>query len=294
MAVSCDLPMGDLYDVSAEALRLWLTGLFVARTEGTDGEISVRKAARLSGAQRAHADELLAAGKWHRRGHSCPDCGQPPEGMIWIHGYLRWQHSRNQIAEMQEQRREAGRARARQRAAERDAERSAERDDQRSVSGSTKNKVQTNTPSRGSADAEFVAFYDLYPRKVGRGQALKAYRAARKKASAEEIVSGLQAQLADLTSREKAFVPHPATWLNGERWADAAPAEELDGEELEAAVKEWLWRHPVQHPPGREEELERLARDDPHAYHLAMQPIVAAHRERALAEVRRTALRIVQ
>lgn len=291
VAVSCDLPTGVLYEVSAEALRLWLTSLMVARRAKSDGQVSVRTAARLAGARPEEARELIKAGAWHEAGHGCRTCEQPEEGYVWIHGYLRWQHSRDQIEEITEQRREAGKARARQRAAERDAERDAERVVQRR----TKNEEQTNPSSRGSADAEFEEWYAIYPRKVGRGQALKAYRAARKKASAEEIVSGLRAQLEDLTSREKAFIPHPATWLNGERWADREPEEPaLNGEELDRAVQEWIWRHPVQHPPERAEELERLAREDPHAYHLEMRPIVAAHRERAIAEVQSSGLRVVQ
>lgn len=69
-------------------------------------------------------------------------------------------------------------------------------------------------------DADFAAFWDEYPRRVGKGQALKAYRAARKHADAATILAGLLAQLPTLQARERAYIPHASTWLNGQRWLD--------------------------------------------------------------------------
>ncbi|QSR28890.1 Hypothetical protein CFH99_0070 [Nocardioides aromaticivorans] len=83
--------------------------------------------------------------------------------------------------------------------------------------------------SCASADAErepdplatdFDRWYDTYPRKRGKGQAFKAYRAARKKVDAPTLLDALASQLATLTARGPEYVPYPATWLNGERWAD--------------------------------------------------------------------------
>jgi hypothetical protein len=66
--------------------------------------------------------------------------------------------------------------------------------------------------------------YSAYPHKVGRGAALKAYRQARKKTGKAELLDAVRrfaaAKARDGT--EKRFIPHPATWLNGERWADEA------------------------------------------------------------------------
>lgn len=73
----------------------------------------------------------------------------------------------------------------------------------------------------GDVDAGgFAEFYDLFPRKVGRGQAAKAYKAALKKTDAETILDGLRAQLPTFAKAEQKFIPHASTWLNGERWAD--------------------------------------------------------------------------
>jgi hypothetical protein len=68
--------------------------------------------------------------------------------------------------------------------------------------------------------AEFESFWSLYPRKESKGTALRAWGTARKKASAAVIVSALRSQLSELQGRERQFQPLPATWLNGERWAD--------------------------------------------------------------------------
>ena len=67
----------------------------------------------------------------------------------------------------------------------------------------------------------FDRFWTLYPRKVAKGTARRAWVRAVKVAGAEVIVGALEAQVAGGVFRvEKCFVPHPATWLNGERWED--------------------------------------------------------------------------
>ena len=69
-------------------------------------------------------------------------------------------------------------------------------------------------------EAEFDGFWKAYPRKVGKPKARRAYLAARKRASLDEIAAGLRAQLPDMRVREPGFIPHPTTWLNQDRWAD--------------------------------------------------------------------------
>lgn len=75
-------------------------------------------------------------------------------------------------------------------------------------------------------EREFARWYELYPRKRSKGQALKAYRTARKKVSAQTLLDAITAQAETLTARGAEFVPYPATWLNGERWADEEPQQE--------------------------------------------------------------------
>jgi len=76
----------------------------------------------------------------------------------------------------------------------------------------------SETPA--STDDAFSEFYAKYPRKVGKGQARKAYARALKIARHDDIMYGLAQQMPKLEATEKQFIAHPATWLNGERWDD--------------------------------------------------------------------------
>lgn len=69
----------------------------------------------------------------------------------------------------------------------------------------------------------FEAWYSTYPRRIGRGAALRAYKAAIiKGAKPKDLLNGATeyAELLVARKTEKQFIPHPATWLNGERWLD--------------------------------------------------------------------------
>lgn len=66
---------------------------------------------------------------------------------------------------------------------------------------------------------DFPAFYAAYPRKVGRRRAEAAWRSALKRATAEDIMRGVE-RFAALPHPDPQYVPHPTTWLNGDRWAD--------------------------------------------------------------------------
>lgn len=66
-------------------------------------------------------------------------------------------------------------------------------------------------------DADFERFWQAYPRKVGKGQARRAWATALKKTTADFIILVVSSQKFDHRER---FQPHPATWLNGERWLD--------------------------------------------------------------------------
>jgi hypothetical protein len=64
----------------------------------------------------------------------------------------------------------------------------------------------------------FAEFWSNYPRKVGRRTAATAFLAALKRgATPDDILDGLdRAQF----QPDERYQPHPATWLNGERWRD--------------------------------------------------------------------------
>lgn len=78
-----------------------------------------------------------------------------------------------------------------------------------------------------SSALDFEAFWTAYPRKVAKGAARKAYLAALKRIRAFDpaatILAGLIAQAPAWS--DPRFIPHPTTWLNGDRWADEPPAD---------------------------------------------------------------------
>lgn len=79
--------------------------------------------------------------------------------------------------------------------------------------------VASVTPATPSIEDEFSEWYSIYPRKVGKGQARRAFVTARKKTDQKILIAGVHRLLKNLPSDPK-FIPHPSTWLNGERWAD--------------------------------------------------------------------------
>ena len=69
----------------------------------------------------------------------------------------------------------------------------------------------------------FLDFWSVYPRKVGKLDALKAYSAMIRQGYSEaEILSGAVsfAEMCRQEHTEARFIPHPATWLRAGRWMD--------------------------------------------------------------------------
>jgi hypothetical protein len=77
------------------------------------------------------------------------------------------------------------------------------------------------TPNISIKPAEeplFEGFWSVYPKKVGKGAARKAYRHALKRASHDEILAGAKAYAASRPDPQ--FTAHASTWLNADRWLD--------------------------------------------------------------------------
>lgn len=69
----------------------------------------------------------------------------------------------------------------------------------------------------------FEAFWEKYPRKTAKANALKAWAKLKPNAElATKIMQsvGYHCVCADWVKDEGQFIPHPATWLNGKRWED--------------------------------------------------------------------------
>lgn len=87
-------------------------------------------------------------------------------------------------------------------------------------------------------EMNFEDFWAAYPRKSGKGAARNSFKRARTKAAVEDIFAGLAKFLqAEPWRGDIQFCPHPATWLNQERWDDEyeAPGSAIDNAILNAA-----------------------------------------------------------
>ena len=69
-------------------------------------------------------------------------------------------------------------------------------------------------------DYYFDQLWEDYPRKVGKAQAKKAFKTASKKINFYDLLPKFEAYVLTLKGKEEQFIPHLATWLNGERWND--------------------------------------------------------------------------
>lgn len=76
----------------------------------------------------------------------------------------------------------------------------------------------------------FEEFWELYPRRVGKGAARLKFKKACQRDNARSIMDGLKRYNITCSGTEIKFIPHPATWLHQDRWQD----EEVKEEEIEA------------------------------------------------------------
>ena len=89
--------------------------------------------------------------------------------------------------------------------------------------------IDQDKDKKKRADAktdDFDAFWAVYPRKVGKGDAKKAF--AKVKAPVSVLISAVntQKQSQQWLKDNGQYIPNPATWLNQGRWEDELPTNE--------------------------------------------------------------------
>jgi len=110
-----------------------------------------------------------------------------------------------------------------------------ERDSLNETPGTT---LDISLPPAPEQRDTFAAWYDRYPRKVGRAAAERAYRRALKAATPDQLADGLARYIAEIDRKRTAreYIKHPSTWLNGGCWADAydtGPSQIVDRRQQE-------------------------------------------------------------
>jgi hypothetical protein len=98
------------------------------------------------------------------------------------------------------------------------------------------NKGRKEIMRRLPAEAEgFAEWYDLYPRKKARKDAIRAYaKVVPTEISSEDLIERTKQFAAQWTKRPKAdlqFCPYPASWLNAGEFLDVEPDRSVNGGE---------------------------------------------------------------
>lgn len=83
------------------------------------------------------------------------------------------------------------------------------------------NNIKNNNLKNNDQTA-FDRWWSLYPRKVSKPNAVKAFQKAIKKVDLDTLIDGLEQYKKHLLKNEteERFIKHPASWLNGEGWND--------------------------------------------------------------------------
>lgn len=101
-----------------------------------------------------------------------------------------------------------------------------------------RNSLEGNagTMSAGEYPSAFIAFWEAYPKRVGKAAALKAWSKIDNR-NDDAILAAIawQVQQPDWLKEAGRFIPHPATWLYGRRWED----EQTIKREQNGLIRAW-------------------------------------------------------
>jgi hypothetical protein len=238
--------------LSDAAFRLWAHALMWSKEHLTDGFIPAGMLPSLHRQAAKHAPELLRVivpGKgplWHE-----------VEGGYQIHDYEQWQETKERVQSRRLHWREK---KAGQRGESNGVSpymspgdtRESPRISPSDGSGSGSGRGKRTPPTPKGADL-FDRFWQAYPRRIGKGSALKAWNRLNPDVDLFEAMIaaiGWQQHQDAWTKDGGAFIPHPSTWLNARRWEDEHPGDAINGVARDEPVAA-KWIEPYQ-PKTRE------------------------------------------
>lgn len=198
--------VADVLEEHPRAVILHMECIAYSAQHLTNGVVPVRLAMRFACATQSDLDACTNAGLLRMVNGT----------HVEVHDYLKHQRSAESVKGQSEQAKRA--AQARWEAKNDDAERMPTA--LPTAMQREKEREKEDSCSSTDVESDFADWYAGYPRKVGKGQALRAYRSARKKTDASTLSAAVLEQTPTLMAKGKEFCPHPASWLNGERWED--------------------------------------------------------------------------
>lgn len=242
--------------LSDAAFRAHVTMMAYARKHKTDGRIPQQIAQRF-------VDEAL--NELRTNDPVAPSLELQPDGSYFLHGYSDMNETRDEIDARSRANAENGRrsAAARKRTVQRKGNESlnqsfneiaTETETETEIEEQGGHLVQPGPTSAAEAadheplfidvelpledppandtgkyPADFTAFWDVYPRRQGKGQACAAFVKAKKRATAQTIIDGATRYRDDPNlPNDRSMIPMPSTWLNGDRWEDDPQPVRMD------------------------------------------------------------------
>lgn len=158
----------------------------------------------------------------------------------------------------------------------------------------TARKESTRAVRRVIQSGTFSEFWDLYPRRVGKMAAERAYSHALGVDTHAAIIAGL-ARFKDWLKRNNVpddKTPHPATWLNAGRWMDedarrfSTPPKvqpiddqkESSADEAKRKAREWTEQKWASLTPGEQLRISgEVAQKFPMATGFSLKALIHAH-----------------
>lgn len=105
-----------------------------------------------------------------------------------------------------------------------------------SGSMSTVSHLRAEGADRGISEEFDRTFWPVYPRKLSKGAARRAYVKARRSVQLVTLMEALErAKIGTWADRPMSKIPYPATWLNAEGWLDEPEESDADAAERMAA-----------------------------------------------------------
>jgi hypothetical protein len=220
------------------ALGLWVIAGAWSSAHLTDGFVPTHALTRLLPGSDEFARALVTAGLWRRA-----------KGGYQFHDWSEYQPSKDDVdAERKAARERMRKLRLERRGAAQPQDGSPEQKPnvRANFGGSSatptrpdplKNNIKNSSspaapptepplPKPGSDDDPlFTRFWAAYPRKIGKGQARKAWAKVIKTTDPEAVIAAAGHFTALRGHEDPQFIPHPTTWLNGERWGDVPDPE---------------------------------------------------------------------
>lgn len=122
----------------------------------------------------------------------------------------------------------------------------------------TKNNIENNKSlSRKSAESEsplFTAFWEVYPKRVSKQTAWKAWQKLGKVPDKlfDTIIADVKRRVdGEWKGKDIQYIPYPSTYLNQRRWEDEQPSANATDQSQQPTAKQW-------EQMSREEQAEAM------------------------------------